>query len=175
MTALYDCRAWLSWSGTRPMERLNEVAAWPVQPARSCGERSALVLADSPLEKMPLYVRAGSIVPMTEPMQYVDEIPEAPYEIRVYTGADADFTLYEDAGDSYDYERGAFSLIRLSWSERGQELAISAREGSFPSMLGERAFRVVFISESAQAIAQVRYGGEAILLQPAQGKGNKQA
>lgn len=133
------------------------------------------VLADASLEKLPLYIRAGSILPMTEPMQYVDEIPEAPYEIRVYTGADAEFTLYEDAGDSYDYERGAFSVLRLSWSEQARELAISAREGVFASMLRERDYRVVFISEFAQAVTTVRYVGEVILLQPGQGNEGKQA
>lgn len=122
------------------------------------------LLADAPLETMPLYIRAGSIVPMTEVMQYVDELPDAPYEIRVYCGADTSFTLYEDAGDGYDYERGAFALVHLSWREQEGELAISAREGGFPSLVKERDYCVMFISEFGREVRTVHYTGEPVRL-----------
>ena len=64
-------------------------------------------------------------------MQFVDEVPDAPYEIRVYTGADAAFTLYEDAGDGYMYESGAYALLKLRWDEAAGALTIGAREGGF--------------------------------------------
>jgi alpha-D-xyloside xylohydrolase len=122
------------------------------------------VTADAPLEKIPLYIRAGSIVPFTMVMQYVDEVPDAAYEIRVYRGADGAFVLYEDAGDGYDYERGEFALVHLTWRQREHQLQISAREGHFPSLVRERDYRITFISEFEQEVRSVRYTGEPIRL-----------
>jgi alpha-D-xyloside xylohydrolase len=122
--------------------------------------------AAAPLETMPIYVRAGSIVPMSEVMQYVDEIPDAPYEIRVYRGADADFTLYEDAGDGYAYEQGEFSLIRISWNEQARELSIAERAGTFPSMIEKRDYRIVFLCEQAVDTQTIQYTGQFLLLRP---------
>lgn len=74
----------------------------------------SLIEAAAPLERIPLYVPAGGILPLTEPMQHIDERPEAPWELRVYRGADGDFELYEDAGDSYAYEQGECATLSLS-------------------------------------------------------------
>lgn len=120
------------------------------------------ITADAPLDIIPLYVRAGSIVPMTEAMQYVDECRDTPYEIRVYTGADAEFSLYEDAGDGYEYEQGAFAMIKLRWTERAGVLTIAAREGGFPEMVDEREYRVIFFAESACTMHTVAYWGEEL-------------
>lgn len=120
------------------------------------------ITADAPLEKMPLFVRAGSIVPMAEPMQFVDENPAAPYEIRIYCGADGAFTLYEDAGDGYDYERGEFALVRFAWNEARSELTIGARLGSFPGLITSREFRLVFISSAGREIKVVKYTGNEV-------------
>lgn len=122
------------------------------------------VIADAPLEHIPVLVRAGSIVPMTEPMQFVDETPGAAYEIRVYTGADAAFSLYEDAGDGYAYERGEYALVSIEWNERGRSLVIHAREGSFPELVHEREYRVVFISADGTRQHNVLYKGEEVWL-----------
>ncbi len=122
------------------------------------------LLADAPLEKLPLFIRAGSIVPMTEATQYVDEAPDAPYEIHVYCGADASFPLYEDAGDGYDYERGAHALVHLTWSEVECELTISAREGYFSSLVKERDYRFVFLSALEHEVRTVRYTGGPVRL-----------
>ena len=118
--------------------------------------------AEAPLERMPLYVRAGSIVPMTEVMQFTDETPDAPYEIRVYYGADANFELYEDAGDGYEYETGAFALIRLEWSEAAQTLTVAEREGEFFSMVRVRDYRIVFITAVHIEAHVVTYTGERL-------------
>jgi alpha-D-xyloside xylohydrolase len=118
------------------------------------------VIADAPLEKIPLFVRAGSILPMTEPMQFVDEKPDVPYEIRIYRGADGSFTLYEDGGDSYDYERGAFALVTLSWNEARSELSIGARQGNFPGLVNRRKFHLVFVSSLGRKTKTVDYIGE---------------
>ena len=81
------------------------------------------VRVDAPLDRMPLFVRAGSIIPMAEGLQYADQSPEGPLEIRVYPGADAKFTLYEDAGDGYGYERGEYTATCLEWDDARQELS----------------------------------------------------
>jgi alpha-D-xyloside xylohydrolase len=115
--------------------------------------------ADAPLGKIPLFVRAGSILPMTEVAQYVDETPAAPYEIRVYRGADAAFTLYEDAGDGHAYEQGARAFVRLTWCETHGELTLAARDGTFPGLVAARDYAIVFISSGCRTSATVRYDG----------------
>lgn len=120
------------------------------------------IKAAAPLDTMPLFVRAGSIVPMTEPMQFVDEKPDAPYEIRIYRGADGAFTLYEDAGDGYDYERGAFALVEFSWNEARAELTIGARQGTFPGLIVSREYRLVFISGSGRESKTLNYTGATV-------------
>jgi alpha-D-xyloside xylohydrolase len=125
--------------------------------------------ADAPLARMPLFVRAGSIVPTGPVLQYVDEQPDAPLTLVVYTGADGKFSLYEDDGKGYGYEKGEFTRIPLSWSERTGELSIGARQGSYPSMQDRRTIRVRFISGPRSdagtlepaADATVEYDGKA--------------
>ncbi|HET7626580.1 MAG TPA: glycoside hydrolase family 31 protein [Verrucomicrobiae bacterium] len=117
------------------------------------------ISADAPLEKIPLFVRAGSILPMSEPTQFVDEIPNAPYEIRIYPGADGAFTLYEDSGDGYGYERGEFALVKFSWDEARRELTIGAREGNFPGLVQNREYRLIFISDAGVKTKAINYTG----------------
>ncbi|MET0814275.1 MAG: TIM-barrel domain-containing protein [Pseudoxanthomonas sp.] len=102
--------------------------------------------AAAPLARMPLFVRAGSIVPTGPVLQYVDEQPDAPLTLVVYTGADARFSLYEDDGKGYGYEKGEFSRIPLAWNEQSGELSIGRREGSFSGMRARREIRVRFVS-----------------------------
>jgi len=105
--------------------------------------------APAPYDSLPVYVRAGSIVPMGPELQYTDERPADPLTLWVYTGADAALELYEDDGVSYDYEKGTFATIPLSWDESTGTLSIGARTGSFPKMLETREIRVVFVSPNA--------------------------
>ncbi|SEG02126.1 alpha-D-xyloside xylohydrolase [Bryocella elongata] len=118
--------------------------------------------ASAPLELLPVYVRSGSILVTTEAMQFVDERPEAPWEIRVYIGADARFTLYEDAGDGYGYEQGESSAVDLLWLERERRLNIGARLGSFPGMVAERTIEVVFIGARTRRKRRFTYRGEEV-------------
>lgn len=104
------------------------------------------VTANAPLDIMPLYVRAGSIVPLGPVMQYATQKPENPIELRVYRGADGQFTIYEDEGDSYDYEKGKYATIPISWNEAKHTLEIGKRAGKFPGMLTNRTFHVVWVS-----------------------------
>lgn len=116
----------------------------------------------APLEIIPVFVRAGSIVPMGPVMQFVDEIRDAPYEIRIYCGADGQFTIYEDAGDGYEYESGAFALVKLVWDQARGELRIAKREGGYPGMPATRRYNLVFISDAGRAIRSVDYTGHEI-------------
>lgn len=120
------------------------------------------VTVDAPLERMPLFARAGSILPMTEVMQYVDEAPDAAYEILVYTGCDAGFVIYEDRGDGYDYEQNLCCQIALQWSEEAQELVIGTREGSFPEMVRERVYRIVFVGDGKREAHALTYRGDEV-------------
>jgi alpha-D-xyloside xylohydrolase len=103
------------------------------------------VVASAPIEKMPLYVRAGSILPYGPEIQYATATND-PTELRVYPGADGTFTLYEDENDGYDYENGVSSAIHFSWDESEQTLTIAQREGTFPGMLENRTFKIVWVT-----------------------------
>jgi alpha-D-xyloside xylohydrolase len=127
-------------------------------------EGGQTITADAPLATITLFVRAGSILPMTAPMQFVDEIPTAPYELHVYPGADAYLTLYEDAGDGYGYERGELARIRVEWDDCTRELTVHAREGAFPGMILERDLRVELISSSAFMRHTLHYTGAELRL-----------
>jgi alpha-D-xyloside xylohydrolase len=120
------------------------------------------ITADAPLDTMPLFVPAGSMIPMTQVMQYVNEVPSAPYEIRIYRGEDSNFTIYEDAGDTYDYEQGAFALINLSWIENSGQLTIHDRQGAFPELIKERQYNIIFISKQGRETKNVVYTGQQI-------------
>jgi alpha-D-xyloside xylohydrolase len=132
------------------------------------------IQADAPLDKLPLFVRAGSILAMGPAMEWTTEKPADPIEVRIYTGADGDFTLYEDENDSYRYEKGVHATIAMHWDDGAKTLTIGAREGSFPGMLAERTFRVVLvgkgrgvgIGESEKAEATVKYNGEKLVVKP---------
>ncbi len=127
------------------------------------------VVVPAPLEVIPVFVRAGAIVPLSPVMQYVDEIPDAPFEIRVYRGADGVFPLYEDEGDNYNYERGRFSMVTLRWDEARGELIVGARTGEFDGMAASREFHIVFISASGREWCNVVYSGEEICVRPGGG------
>ena len=99
----------------------------------------------TPIDLMPLHVRAGTILPLGPVVQYAAEKTTAPLELRVYPGTDAEFTLYEDENDSYNYEKGAFATIPLRWNEKTQQLTIGKRTGTFPGMAASRTFHVVFV------------------------------
>ena len=104
------------------------------------------IVADAPIEKMPLTIKAGSIVPMGPFLQYSTEKAADPIELRIYPGANGSFTLYEDENDNYDYEKGVYSTIDFHWNDAGHELTIGARKGEFPGMLKTRTFNLVWVS-----------------------------
>ena len=124
----------------------------------------------APYDSMPVHVRAGSIVPTGPEIQYTGEKPADPIVLWVYAGADGDFTLYEDDGLTYGYEKGASARIPLHWNDATQTLTIGKREGTFPGMPKERTFDVVVVSKAKpvgfsftpKADKSVRYAGAAV-------------
>lgn len=128
----------------------------------------------APLIQIPLFVRAGSIVPLGPVVQFAGEKPADPLELRVYRGAEGSFTLYEDEGDSYRYERGVYATIPISWNEKNQTLTIGKRIGKFPGMLEKRTIRVVFVSSNhgigaaaeKKADREIQYTGKAVTIRP---------
>jgi len=104
------------------------------------------IVKETPIDIMPLYVKAGSILPIGPKVQYATEKKWDNLEIRVYPGADGEFTLYEDENDNYDYEKGAYSTITFKWDNEKKTLTINDRQGSFPGMLTERKFNIVKVA-----------------------------
>lgn len=102
--------------------------------------------ADAPYERMPLFVKEGSILPAGPALQYTSEKPADPLTLFVFSGRDADFSLYEDEGTNYNYEKGAFSTIGFHYEERSGTLTIADRKGSFSGMQQQRTMRIVVIS-----------------------------
>jgi alpha-D-xyloside xylohydrolase len=102
--------------------------------------------ADAPYDQIPLHIRAGSIIPFGPDRQYIAENQSDPLTLYIYTGADAHFTLYEDDGLTYQYEKGAFSQIPLTWNDSTQTLTLGQRQGSFPTMLNNRTIQIIFIT-----------------------------
>jgi alpha-D-xyloside xylohydrolase len=127
------------------------------------------VSAAATIGTMPIYVRAGSILPYGPDVQYATQSVD-PIEIRVYRGANGSFTLYEDEGDNYNYETGAYATIPMTWNDATQTLTIGARQGSFPGMLASRTFNIVWVSSghgvgvstTSASDAVVSYAGSAV-------------
>jgi alpha-D-xyloside xylohydrolase len=119
------------------------------------------IQAPAPLDRIPLYVRAGSILPLGPEVEYADQRSDQPTELRVYRGSDGSFTLYDDQGDTYAYETGAHTTIALRWNDQSATLTIGARQGGYPGMPLERAFRVVLVDGAkARSSKDVRYTGK---------------
>jgi alpha-D-xyloside xylohydrolase len=110
------------------------------------------VTLETRLNRVPMFVRAGSILPLGPEMQYVGEKAWDQLELRIYPGADGCFTLYEDEGDGYNYERGVYSTITFSWNDKTRELTIGERQGEYPGMLKNRRFSLVLPGGKQQTI-----------------------
>jgi alpha-D-xyloside xylohydrolase len=106
------------------------------------------VTSAAPIDKIPLLVKAGSIIPMGPFVQYAAENPSAPIELRVYPGANGCFTFYEDENDNYNYEKGIFSTILFSWNDATRQFTIGKRQGTFPGMLEKRIFHIILVTKN---------------------------
>ena len=126
------------------------------------GEKSAggnKLTKQTPIDIIPLYVKAGSILPIGPNVQYAEEKKWDNLEIRIYPGADGKFVLYEDENDNYNYEKGIYSTISFNWDDKKKTLTVGDRKGSFPGMLNNRKFSIVIVSAG-------KGGGENIAAQP---------
>lgn len=122
----------------------------------------------TPLDVMPLYVRAGGIVPLGPESEYSDQHPDGPIELRIYPGADGAFRLYEDDGVSYDYEKKLCAWIGMRWDDKARVLTFEPRQGSYPGMQTHRQFSIVLVDPEngtgeavSPASRSVEYDGSA--------------
>lgn len=126
----------------------------------------------TPIDEMPLLIKAGSIVPMGPFLQYATEKPAEQIELRIYVGADASFVLYEDENDNYNYEKGTYATIPINWDEKNQSITIGKRQGKFPGMLKKRIFNIVWVRKNhgtglqieANPDKVVKYKGDKIII-----------
>jgi len=119
---------------------------------------------EAPLEHIPLFVPAGAILPIGPVMQYASEKKAENIEIRVYQGKDGKFSLYEDEGTNYNYEKGAFSTISFEYNNDENKLTIGDRKGSFEGMLTNRTFRIIVIGKSISEPKTIQYSGSKIVV-----------
>ena len=115
------------------------------------------ITIETSFDRVPMYVRAGSILPLGPEMQYVGEKAWDNLELRIYPGSNGSFTLYEDEGDGYNYEKGVYSTIAFEWNDKTKTLTIGARQGSYPGMLNDRKFTFVLPNGQQQ---EVNYNGQ---------------
>jgi len=125
----------------------------------------------APLNEIPLYVKAGAILPIGKVVQSTAQEQKSTIEIRIYEGANGAFTLYEDEGDNYNYEKGKYSIIPFAWDDKNKTLTIKERQGAYNGYLKERVFNVIFIDSKKRVgtlqttdSKQVTYTGEEIKL-----------
>lgn len=110
---------------------------------------------ECPIDVLPLYVKAGSILPLGPKVQYAAEKKWDKLDLCIYPGADGEFVLYEDEADNYNYEKGMFSTIRFNWNDATRTLTISDRKGEFPQMLKHRTFCVTLMQPGKQSAETV--------------------
>lgn len=130
------------------------------------------ITKQTPLETIPLYIKAGSILPFGPDVQYATEKKWDDLELRIYPGADGEFILYEDENDNYNYERGQYSQLRFSWNDKKKQLTIADRSGQFPGMLEKRHFRIVVVNPKQGTgdqptvgdMRKVEYGGKKMVV-----------
>lgn len=122
------------------------------------------LVIDAPYERIPLFVREGSILPMGKEIQNTTQQQADNLTIRVYTGADGKFTIYEDEGTNYNYEKGSYATIQLSYNENAKTLSIGKIEGAYEGMPKERKLNVIFILKEGKESTPmvVDYKGEAM-------------
>ncbi|SDT04464.1 alpha-D-xyloside xylohydrolase [Mucilaginibacter mallensis] len=130
------------------------------------------VNAAAPIDEMPLYVRAGSIVPMGPEVEYATQKTNKVIELRIYPGADGWFTFYEDENDNYNYEQGRYSTFTFAWNDKRKELSISDTKGAFPGMLIQHTFNIILVNGqhgsgplATKVVDEtINYNGKAIIV-----------
>lgn len=118
------------------------------------------------LEHIPVYVKAGTILPLSAPVQHTQEVADAMWEIRVYPGADGEFVIYEDEGTNYGYEKGQYATYRLEWKDAKKELTLHARKGSYPGMSLQRTIHLINMDSKGdkQLRKELVYDGKKVTI-----------
>jgi len=116
------------------------------------------------IDEIPLFIKSGSIIPFGPQVQYATEKKWDNLEIRVYPGANGEFTLYEDENDNYNYEKGVYSTISFTWNDAKKSLTINDRKGSFPGMLATRKFNIVVIAAGQKNNKAITYSGKKLVV-----------
>ncbi len=120
-----------------------------------------VISEEAELAKIPLYVRAGSILPLGPVKPYADAPSDEPMEIRVYPGSDGAFELYDDEGDGFGYEQGRYAIVALTWNDNDRALEIGRRQGRFPGMPVRQRMRII-CGAGGGASAEILYTGEPV-------------
>ncbi len=120
------------------------------------------VTANAEIDIMPIFVKGGSILPTGPDIQYTSQKNDNPITLNIYSGANAEFTLYDDEGDNYNYEKGAFSTINLTWNNKESYLTIGNCNGKFSGMATNREFEINLISNLSSKTKSVKYCGESV-------------
>ena len=152
----------VNWSETKTASKyLPKGALWYDFWTNKTYKGGQTVALQTSLDRVPMFVRAGSILPLGPEMQYVGEKAWDHLEIRIYPGADGSFTLYEDEGDNYNYEKGVYATIPFSWNDKTSSLTVGSRQGSYPGMLVSRQFTFVLPDGTSK---NVSYNGESLTI-----------
>ena len=153
----------IDWTATKTASKyLPKGATWYDFWTNKCYKGGQNVTLETALNRVPMFVRAGSILPLGPEMQYVGEKAWDHLELRVYPGADGSFTLYEDEGDSYNYEQGAYATITFQWNDKVRQLTIGDRQGRYEGMIQNRQFTLVLPDGTSR---QVDYNGNKITIE----------
>ena len=132
-----------------------------------------VIVVDAPYERIPVFVREGAIIPFGPQMQWSDEKAAELINLYVYAGQDGTFQLYEDEGTNYNYEKGKYATIDISYDDATRTVSFSQRKGQFPGMLKQRRFNIVLVTKEtpkpldleAPAGKLVEYNGKAVSVQ----------
>ncbi|HON52173.1 MAG TPA: glycoside hydrolase family 31 protein [Bacteroidales bacterium] len=136
-------------------------------------EGGQTILANAPYDRMPIFVKEGSIIPTGQPMQYTNQMPDSIITLFVYGGKDASFTLYADEATNYNYEKGMFSMIPIHYNEKNKTITLEKRIGEFAGMLKSQTFKIVYIDKQQPKafgnlqtiLEEMKYKGDKISIQ----------
>lgn len=129
------------------------------------------IVADAPFDKIPVFIPEGAILPIGPEMQWSDEKKPELIDLYVYAGKDGSYTLYEDEGTNYNYEKGKYAVIDFKYDDARKQVTIGARKGSFDGMLQKRRFNIILVDQKKQQgvnLAKspkgkvVKYSGQAM-------------
>ena len=144
----------MDWTETKTASKyLPKGATWYDFWTNKAYKGGQTITLETTFDRVPMFVRAGSILPLGPEMQYVGEKSWDDLEIRVYPGADGSFTLYEDEGDNYNYEKGYYATITFLWNDKSRQLTIGTRQGGYKGMILDRKFTIVLPDGTSRTVS----------------------